>query len=227
VLPQSILFASIGGVIPAILWLYFWLREDKKRPEPRGLIISTFILGMIAVVLALLLEKSVLPYLTGTALILAWALIEEILKATAALIGGLRNRAYNEPIDGMIYLITAALGFAALENVLFLFGPINEGNFLLSVVTGNVRFIGATLLHTITSASIGIALALSFYKSRRTKIISSTIGIISAVTLHTLFNSFILSSNDASMFIVFSLVWMAVVLLIIVFERIKRLRKIN
>lgn len=224
---QAVIFASIGGILPAILWLLFWLREDKKRPEPRGLIISTFVLGMIAVVVTLPLEKAMVPYFTGTVLIIAWSLIEEVLKFFAAFFGGLKRRAYDEPIDAMIYLITAALGFAALENVLFLFGPINEGNVLLSIVTGNVRFIGATLLHTVTSAIVGIALALSFYKSLTVKIVSAIVGIVLAIFLHTLFNSFILSGSGGGMFAVFSVVWIAVVALIIIFERVKRLKKIR
>jgi len=136
--------------------------------------------------------------------------------------GGLRTRAYDEPIDGLIYLITAALGFAALENAFFLFAPIQEGDLLVSVITGNVRFIGATLLHTVTSAVVGISVALSFGKPWIDKIIYTGIGLVTAVVLHALFNYFILSSDSTGMFIVFSVVWVGVVGLIIVFDKFKR-----
>ena len=38
-------FSVILGLLPAIIWMAFFLQEDKKRPEPKGLIVSTFILG--------------------------------------------------------------------------------------------------------------------------------------------------------------------------------------
>jgi len=220
---QTITLAAIGGILPAVLWLLFWLREDKKRPEPRGLIIATFLLGMVAVVVTLPLELFTSRLIgEGLLLLLVWALIEEGLKFFAAGWGGLRTRAYDEPIDGLIYLITAALGFAALENAFFLFAPIQEGEVLISVITGNVRFIGATLLHTVTSAIVGISVALCFGKPWIDKIIYTGIGLVTAVVLHALFNYFILSSDSTGMFIVFSVVWVGVVGLIIVFEKFKR-----
>ena len=54
---QTILFALLGGVLPALLWLWFWLKEDKKRPEPRGLILLAFIAGMLTVPVVLPFEK--------------------------------------------------------------------------------------------------------------------------------------------------------------------------
>jgi len=89
---QTITLAAIGGIIPAVLWLMFWLREDKKRPEPRGLIIATFLLGMVAVLVTLPLEfftRSLIG--EGLLLLLVWALIEEGLKFFAAGWGGLKN----------------------------------------------------------------------------------------------------------------------------------------
>ena len=94
--------------------------------------------------------------------------LEEVFKFAAAYFVALRARVYDEPLDAIIYLVTVALGFSALENALFLWGPLKEGDILRTIVTGDLRFIGATLLHTLSSATIGIALALSFYKSAGT-----------------------------------------------------------
>ena len=35
--------AFLAGLIPALFWLWFWLREDKAHPEPRALIATSFI----------------------------------------------------------------------------------------------------------------------------------------------------------------------------------------
>ena len=74
------------GVIPALFWLWFWLREDTARPEPRALIISAFIAGMLIVPLVLPLQQFALERFKGQNLILVWVIIEEVLKYCAALI---------------------------------------------------------------------------------------------------------------------------------------------
>src|SRR5690606_35904252 len=106
--------ALLGGLGPALFWLWFWLREDKARPEPRALIALTFVGGMMVVPLALPLQKMALDLYSGVILIAAWVTIEETLKYAAALITVLWNRAVDEPIDYVIYMITIALGFSAL-----------------------------------------------------------------------------------------------------------------
>ena len=165
----SIIYALIGGVLPALIWLVFWLREDRNNPEPRLFIFRTFLFGMLAVVLitvtALIFEdsvESILGHLSLSVLV-ALAALEEILKLGAAYLGGLSTKEDNEPLDPIIYMITAALGFVALENALFILGPLLDGEITQSIITGHMRFIGASLLHVVSSGLIGISLAFSFF----------------------------------------------------------------
>jgi protease PrsW len=224
---QIIIFGALGGIVPAILWLWFWLREDRKRPEPRGLIFLSFIAGMIAVPLVIPVQRMVTSdfYNVGIITILLWALFEEVFKYIGSYFAALKRKANDDPIDPMIYLITTALGFAALENTLFLINSLSDGGFLEGIVTGNMRFIGATLLHTVSSATVGIFMAFSFYKSKRAKRIYTTIGLVLAIILHSLFNFFIMSTSGSGIFWVFATVWILVVLLILFFEKAKNLRK--
>src|SRR3989338_3955608 len=187
---ETAIYALLGGILPALIWLAFWLREDYKHPEPRGLILRTFILGMGAVILVLPFQKAVDNLLPGmtVAAIFWWVIFEEVFKFIAAYFGGLKSVEDNEPIDPIIYMITAALGFVALENTLFLFGPLIGEDALKSVITGNLRFIGASLLHVVSSGIIGFSLAFSFYKPRKTSIISTFIVLILAIIFHTGFN---------------------------------------
>jgi len=55
--PKTLGLSFVGGILPALIWLWFWLKEDKENPEPKGLLFLTFILGMIAVIIILPLEK--------------------------------------------------------------------------------------------------------------------------------------------------------------------------
>lgn len=223
---SSIFWSFVGGIIPAVLWLLFWLREDKANPEPRRLVVNTFIAGMFAVIVALFLEKAVGVFvISGSILsIILWALIEESVKFIAAYAVALRTKENNEPIDAMIYLVTAALGFAALENAFFLLGPFGSGNITGGLITGNLRFIGSSLLHVIASGAIGIVFAYTFCEMGWRRKIIVGFGVVLAVILHAFFNFFILN-GDNNLFIIFGFVWVGVVLLILFFERVKRINR--
>lgn len=224
---ETITYALLGGVLPALVWLAFWLREDYKHPEPRGLILKTFIFGMIAVIFVLPFQKAVDAFLPGTTLaaILLWVVLEEIFKFTAAYFGGLHSVEDNEPIDPIIYMITAALGFVALENTLFIFGPIIGEDVTGSVITGNLRFIGASLLHVVSSSIVGVALALSFYQSRRKRVFLVSSALILAIAFHTGFNLSIIHGGDPGAMIAFALVWLGVIALLLLFEKVKTIAR--
>lgn len=223
--PFTILLASLGGIIPALIWLLFWLREDRRHPEPRGRIFITFLAGMLSVLAVLPLEHLVQEHVGGGlfTLFLLWAIIEETLKFIFAYFAGLHNRECDEPIDPIIYMITAALGFAALENALFLLTPIGDGLLAQSIMTGNMRFIGASVLHTLASGIIGVALAFSFYKAKKVKRWFVFIGLILAIALHTFFNFSIIGQTN--ILSVFAYIWFGVIVLLIIFEKVKHLRR--
>jgi len=217
--------AFFGGVIPAFFWLWFWLREDKLHPEPRRLIIRTFVTGMLLVPIALVLQWYTNQYFTGGTLTFTWVVIEEVLKYGGALAVVLWRCHVDEPIDYMIYMITIALGFSALENAFFIFTPISLGNVSDFLLTGNFRFLGATLLHVLASGTIGIAMALSFYKKDSLKILFSTIGLFIAILLHALFNFFIIKSSGGALLNVFLFVWLGIIILFFAFEKVKLIQK--
>ncbi|MEK9167882.1 MAG: PrsW family glutamic-type intramembrane protease [Patescibacteria group bacterium] len=226
--PKTLLYALLGGILPAVLWLWFWLKEDSKKPEPRSMIMLSFIAGMIGVIVVFPLEKIAAHFLVeGPMLLLVWAAIEELVKFSAISLVALRSVYFDEPVDALIYMITVALGFAAIENSLFLLAPLLDGDLTGSLLTGNLRYMGATLLHTAASSAIGIALGLSFYKSGLTRVLSGILGVITAIALHTLFNFFIIQRNGEDTFIVFLHLWVAIVFVIFFFEKVKRIIRTN
>ena len=224
--PNTIFFSLIGGILPALFWLYFWLKEDKLKPEPRSLIMLSFFGGMIAVIAALFAEKTVKDLVASNLILVAIyaPIIEELFKFSAAYFLVLRKKEDDEPIDPIIYLISSALGFAALENALFLMSPLAENNIMTSITTGNLRFIGATLLHVVASALIGIFIGFSFYKNRVFKFFMIIIGLATAITLHSFFNFFIIRGTDESILAVFAGLWVAVIFLILILEKVKKIK---
>lgn len=219
-----IIVAALGGALPALAWLWFWRREDAPHPEPRRLIALAFFAGMATVAVVIPIQKFAAGYLIGTtAIFTAWSIIEEVMKYFAARITVLRRREDNEPIDPVIYMVTVALGFAAAENALFLLSPLSGDTVSQAILTGNLRFIGATLLHVLSSGVIGIALGVSFYLSRRKKRLYAFIGVILACALHASFNFLILNTSDEHLLRTFSFVWIALIVMLAVLEYVKRI----
>lgn len=215
--------AFLGGLIPALFWLWFWLREDKDRPEPFLLIFLAFIAGMMVVPIALPLQRMAIEIYTGDNLIFAWVIIEETLKYIAALLVVLWHRAVDEPIDLIIYMVVIALGFAALENALFIFDPIVSNDVVRTLTTGKLRFLGATLLHVLASGTVGAFLALAFYRSNLIKMVFGMLGLFIAIVLHAMFNFFIMDSSGETILGVFLFVWMGIIVLLLIFEKVKAL----
>ncbi len=233
-----VLAAFAGGVLPALAWLWFWRREDSVHPEPRRLIALAFLAGMVAVAVVIPLEKMAASYLKGqdlfvltaastlTLTFIVWSAMEEIIKYVMAKLTVLRRREDDEPIDPVIYMVTVALGFAAAENTLFLLSPLSGDSLLQTVLTGNLRFVGATLLHVLSSAVIGAAIGIAFYKSRSAKRWFTFIGVILAILLHSTFNFLILNTPEEHLLRTFGLVWIGVIALLAVLEYIKRIHPI-
>ena len=132
------------------------------------------------------------PLTTG---ILYWffiiALSEELFKYFVVKFKVIDSPHLDEPIDLMIYMVIAALGFAAVENILYLFSPVGQLSFNQiidrSLMVILVRFIGATFLHTLCSSVIGYSMVISVSKAKR-KFIPLLFGILTAILLHGLYD---------------------------------------
>ncbi len=223
------------GFLPPLFWLWFWLKEDT-HPEPKKEIVVVFLGGMGAVILALILESNFLGLnelvrrtvgyseITFTAItVIGFAFIEEISKTGAAFFTVLKTEYFDEPEDGIIYMITAALGFAALENALFISGSL-KASFEQSLVVSAFRFINAVLLHISSAAIIGAGFAFSFFhKERRRRELMGAILI--ATVLHALYNFFILYNEES----VLSQLWATLLVVVgaitalILFEQAKKI----
>lgn len=222
--PKIIILAILSGAIPAIFWLWFWLKEeDSDDPEPIGLVIISFILGGLIVFIAVALEKYSLNFIKdNTVKIIVWATIEEVLKLLGVAVIVFGNRNINRPIDYPIFFMTTALGFAAVENFLYLLNPFNVSGTVVGMLTGNLRFLGSTLLHAMSSAIIGNAIGLYVYL-RKYRIIYLSSGIISAIVLHSVFNFFIMKGSGENFLSVFGFLWVVTIINILIFEKLKRM----
>ena len=227
---ETFLYALIGGVLPAIFWLWFWMHEANDHKEPKDVIILSFITGMCAVFAVYPLQKIAQSLFNlqenDLSAIYIWAIIEEVIKFAGAYFIALKNpKVYDHPIDCFIYMMSVALGFAAMENTLFLLTPLLRGDFATSIMTGTARFMGASLLHVAASGTFSVFIGYSFYKGKIGKISFALIGLLLASIVHTVFNFIIVTSAEQQMFIAFSFVWISIILLILSLEKVKRIKK--
>ncbi len=174
------------GFFLSAVWLVFFLLEDKKKPEPKSAITKTFVLGMVSALVAAGISRGFLfiaPFLGildySMMSISVHALIEELVKFLAVFIFISQTCHFDEPIDRIIYMITAALGFAVVENFFFIMSATS----LVEIIIISVfRFIGATLMHSLSSGILG-----SMWAKGRL-----LLGIILATIIHIIFNLLIL-----------------------------------
>jgi len=217
---QTVIIAILTGFVPPLMWLYIWLREDRKRPEPSGLLTVCFILGMVGVAVALPLQKIVqASNIPEDGKIIFWAIIEEGVKFLPVYFLAIRSRFNDEAIDPAIYLITAALGFAALENLAYALGP-HQASFTVSMLNGGLRFFGASLLHVVASGCIGIFLGLA---PRGTNWFFGLFGFIGATFLHSTFNFFIMKDTTRTFFQVYGYLWVVTIITMLVLEKLRRI----
>ena len=216
--------------LPPILWLLFYLREDR-HPEPKRLLLLAFIGGMASALVAVLVELALIGHeglislnqnIPRDALVifLIIGLVEEYIKYLPVKLLILQKTDFDEPVDAMIYMMTAALGFAALENALFIFPVLQHDIFAGLGVTAN-RFLGANLLHALSSGTVGFFLARAWFSPRRHHFVA--LGILIAALLHAIFNSLILIKGgvaQGTLYLVLLLAIMAV-MIFIDFERLK------
>lgn len=219
------------GTLPSFFWLSFYLKKDS-RPEPKWMVIKVFLFGMLITIPAILFEKIAFwgfnklnissSLLTILNIFLGISFIEEFLKFFVIKISVLNSPQFDEPVDAMIYMIIAALGFAAVENILVVFGL--KPNYILGVLI--LRLLGATFLHSLSSAIIGFFLGLYYFKPERKKGLV-LIGFLLAILLHGFYNFFIINSKDLLMILFpFFLLTASLIFVLFGFQRLKKLNPV-
>lgn len=204
-IPLAVLLIC-SGCLPSYIWLRYYLHKDC-HPEPKRIIVLAFVLGILLAPLAIaaqwLFMYAVSRLAPGydtssSSIFFLWAAFsEEVVKFLAVFYLVYHSPEFDEPVDGMIYLISSAMGFAALENILMLFKNIPDGYSITFQILA-FRFIGATLLHALASGLVGYFVALAFFHHHHSKKFI-WFGIGCATLFHFCFNTLLMhfSPRDA------------------------------
>ena len=114
------LTVALIAFAPGIAYLAFFYARDRIEPEPRPMIVRTFLAGMLAGLLAAILEANTTIGSGWLQAVVLAPFIEEGAKFLAVRRTVYRHAEFDEPMDGIVYAAVAALGFASLENVAYL-----------------------------------------------------------------------------------------------------------
>ncbi|MBO9606427.1 MAG: intramembrane metalloprotease PrsW [Paenibacillaceae bacterium] len=118
----SILIAAIA---PGIALLSYFYLKDRYEPEPISMVAKLFVFGALLVFPTMVLQRSLVLGIGGEGehpLLFSFvisAVIEEFLKWFIIYFFIYKHTVFDEPYDGIVYAVAAALGFATMENVLY------------------------------------------------------------------------------------------------------------
>ena len=180
----------IVSLVPALGWAWFFREQDVYEKEPPRLLLLSFFAGMLAVIPAILLEEPFRNLMeTGSIprrLLVAFLVVglgEEALKLLAVYLSVYRRDEFNEILDGMIYSIAAALGFAAVENLLY--------TITFGIQIAPVRALVSSLAHGAFSALAGYHVGLARFDPKRPRGQLAS-GLVTAAFLHGLYNTLLM-----------------------------------
>lgn len=207
------LFFVFIAFLPGFFWLIFYQYKDREEPEPKVLVLKIFFWGMVATLPAVLFEliaELIVPFSDNTNIAqIFWgtfivvAPIEEFLKYLVIKWRIYKNPAFDQRLDGIVYGTIVGIGFASLENVFAAIGSGPQVGAVVSVIA--LRFLTATLMHTLATGILGYYVGRARFNPERAKKLI-TRGLLIAIIIHGAYNFMITLGVSATIpFLVFIL----------------------
>lgn len=158
---NTLLFISLAPVFIIAFYIY---SRDKYEKEPVIILLRALLIGVLIAIPVALIERFLMSFSLGmegltyaayTSFAVA-GLTEEGMKFLALYIFFWRNKNFNERFDGIVYAVFIALGFAAVENIIYVF----SGGFAV----GLVRALTAVPAHALFGIVMGYYFGFAKYK---------------------------------------------------------------
>ena len=187
-------FVALAPVVALLVWIYL---KDAYEPEPRAFVMKVALAGGILVVGAAGLEALLSSWLPSSRTVesfITTGLTEELVKFAGAMLVFYRSRHFNEEMDGIVYSSSLALGFAAVENVLYVMQS--------GLESGYVRALLPVPGHAFFGVVMGYFLAKAKFQTGRAKHENLTRALFVPATLHGAFNFLISSSMTLALLVV-------------------------
>lgn len=229
----TILFCAL---LPAVLLIGYVRYRDRQHPEPIGRVMQAVIYGVFSALLAVPLSMALegyalssdygvlamLPFVRGVFHAFVGAAIpEESVKLLFLYILLRQCDDFDEAIDGIVYAVCVGMGFAAIENVFYLFS--GDGDWRYTAI---MRSVLAVPGHYIYAVLMGFFYALVHFHPRRFGHLRSLVW-IAPVLAHGIYDAILMVGGEDEL-----LSWLSIIPLIafcVVMHRFchKRLRYIE
>ncbi|NOX48858.1 MAG: PrsW family intramembrane metalloprotease [Chlorobi bacterium] len=188
---MDLLLIALAPVFIILIYIYI---RDKYEKEPIGLLVKALVLGGLTVIPIFFAEKALDAkgvHLTGyssvayTAFVVA-AFTEEIFKFIALYLLIWNNKEFNEKFDGIVYAVFISLGFAAVENVMYVF---QYGH-----ATGITRALTAVPGHALFGVAMGYYFGLAKL-SPKNKPVNFLLALTVPIALHGLYDFILMTQH--------------------------------
>jgi RsiW-degrading membrane proteinase PrsW (M82 family) len=218
----GVLLAALFGLPPMMVFAVVLTWLDIYEKEPPLLFITVFLWGFSvaagsALVINTLFGLSIF-LITGnqgisdvTTTVFIGPVVEESVKALALLLLFLFFRKhFNTPLDGIVYGSLVGFGFAAAENILYIFGGFMRSGLSGMLTVALVRTVLIPFLHATLTALTGIGLSVARLTRGRKRYIAPLAGFAAAVGLHSLHNFLAITRIPILQLAGFFIDWMGV-----------------
>lgn len=207
---SNTLLLLAAATLPSLAIAYWIYHEDHHEKEPKLMLLWAFLCGCASTIPAII-GQSFFPHLQNAnslfdTAVFAFgvvALTEELSKYLLFKRFVYPRKDFNEPIDGIVYGVMVGLGFATLENVMYVFNAGDDG---LSTALG--RAFTAVPAHAAFGVLMGAYIGLAkFFPEKRA--IYTFIGVGLAIFFHGAYDFFLMQQVYSGMAImaIFTLVW--------------------
>lgn len=186
----------ILALAPTVVIIAFVKSRDMYEKEPNSLLVKLFVFGCLSVIPAVILESIISLPMTGVisalvACMVNIALVEEGVKYAAVKMISYRSRSFDEIYDGILYSVMVSLGFASVENVLYVLS--------YGTQTALVRAVTAVPAHAIFAVSMGYYLALR--KANINPSLNRVLALLVPVLLHGVYDFILFTGSELTLLI--------------------------
>lgn len=187
-----------AALIPVAAILAYVFHIDKQHPEPRKWLLKAFLYGLGSAVLAILVGQ-LNPTIEATNIYMAFgraflnaAIPEELCKVLMLWLILRHNPYFDEQFDGIVYAACVGLGFAAFENVLYLFSDVSHW-----LALGTARALLSVPGHFFFSVLMGYYISLYHFDIKRDRMTFAMI-LLAPVLAHGLYDGILMSFDSIS-----------------------------
>jgi Predicted membrane protein len=200
------------AVLPVIVLASYIYKKDKYEKEPIGMLLRAFFLGVLAIPLDLVVVETINVMIPGSTVFyqafFEAGIPEELCKWALFMIFIWRNKNFNEFFDGIVYACFIGLGFACIENIMYVFGNETFGG---AFATGVMRALLSVPGHFLFAVIMGYFLGMAkFRPEQRRKYMM--LSLVCPMLAHGLFDYLLMLS---SAFSENNLEWMGTLLFIV------------